>query len=58
MANKKYRRLNFEVEEEEQLIDLVRKHPCLYNKKEKDYMNSQYKARIYQEIGQKLNKSG
>lgn len=58
MVNKKYNKLDFSEQEEEQLIDLVRKHQCLYNKKAKEYMNSQFKSRIYEEIGQAINKPG
>ena len=43
---------------DEFLIELVREQPVLYDLKDKKYMNVDWKGRIWQEIGNKMQVDG
>lgn len=53
-----YTRLDFSVEQEEQLIDYVKGNPALYNPKDVQYKNKNYRDRLWTEFGSTINKSG
>ena len=39
----------------EQLSELAKMHPCLYNKQEKDFKKGEVKQRAWKEIGKELD---
>lgn len=43
---------------DELLIELVRERPVLYDLKDPKYLNADWKGRIWQEIGLKINVDG
>lgn len=53
-----YTRLDFSLDQEEELIDFVKINPALYNPKEPFYKNKMYRDRLWAEFGEKINKSG
>lgn len=53
-----YTRLEFTLEQEEELIDYVKLHPALYNPEEQMYKNKMYRDRLWEELGTKWNKTG
>lgn len=53
-----YTRLEFTLEQEEELIDYVKLHPALYNPKEQMYKNKMYRDRLWEELGTRWNKTG
>lgn len=53
-----YTRLDFSVEQEEQLIDFVKSNPPLYNPKDALYKNKMYRDRLWEDIGSILDKTG
>jgi hypothetical protein len=48
----------FTEEDDELLIDLVSKHPLLFDLSVEEYKNSKKKDRVWDEIGRVLNKKG
>ncbi|KAF5300108.1 hypothetical protein FQA39_LY11300 [Lamprigera yunnana] len=42
----------------EQLIEVVKKYPFLFNKRERDYKNTVKKSRTWEEIAVKLHLTG
>lgn len=42
----------------EKLIELVRKHECIYNTKNKNYKNVSYKTLLWEKIGATLQIQG
>lgn len=53
-----YTRLDFSVEQEEQLIEFIKDNPILYNPKDPGYKNRTYRDRLLAEFGSGINKSG
>lgn len=53
-----YTRLDFTLEQEEDLIEFVRENPALYNPKEAQYKNRNYRDRLWNEYGERINKTG
>lgn len=53
-----YTRLDFSLEQEEELIDFVRQNPALYNPKESLYKNRNYRDRTWNDFGARINKTG
>lgn len=53
-----YTRLEFTLEQEEELIDYVKLHPALYNPKEQMCKNKMYRDRLWEELGTRWNKTG
>lgn len=53
-----YTRLDFSVEQEEQLIEYVKEHPALYNPKNSLYKNKTYRDRLLAEFGVQIDKTG
>lgn len=51
-------RLDFTLDQEEELIDFVKLNPALYNPKNAHYKNKMYKDRQWLELGTKINKTG
>lgn len=51
-------RVYFSKEEDDQLIDLIKSNPPLFNIKLKSYKNITIKENIWQDIGNKMNKKG
>lgn len=56
-AKRTYTRLEFSLEQEENLIDYVKLNPVLYNPKDSMYKNKMYRDRLWDELGEQLNKS-
>lgn len=57
-AKRTYTRLEFTSDQEERLIDFVKSNPPLYNPRDSLYKNKSYRDRLWDDIGQKLEKSG
>lgn len=57
-AKRAYTRLEFTTDQEERLIDFVKSDPPMYNPKDALYKNKSYRDRLWDDIGQKLEKSG
>lgn len=57
-TKRSYTRLDFSVEQEEQLIDFVKSNPPLYNPKDALYKNKMYRDRLWEDIGSILDKTG
>lgn len=58
-ANKRlYTRLDFNTEQEEQLIEFVRENQALYNPINSLYKNKNYRDHLWVEFGGKIGKSG
>lgn len=57
-TKRNYNRLDFTLEQEEQIIDFVRHNPALHNPKESLYKNKNYRDRMWNELGTKINKAG
>lgn len=58
-ANKRsYTRLEFSLEQEEQLIEFVKANSPLFNPKDPKYKNKMYRDRLWNEIGEKFEKPG
>lgn len=57
-AKRTYTRLEFSIEQEEQLIDYVKTNPALYNPKDPQYKSRTYRDRLWEEFGQQINKTG
>lgn len=53
-----YTRLDFTLEDEEQLIDFVKSNPALYDPKSPHFKNKMYRDRLWLEFGNKIQKSG
>lgn len=57
-AKRTYTRLEFTSDQEERLIDFVKSNSPLYNPKDALYKNKSYRDRLWDEIGNQLEKSG
>lgn len=53
-----YKKLDFSFEEEEQLIEFVKDNPALYDPKDIQYKNKNYRDRLYNDFGATIEKSG
>lgn len=50
--------MDFDEYEKEILIDFVRRNPPLYNSQHERYKDSELKNRLWEQIGEKLKKTG
>lgn len=58
-ANKRsYTRLEFSLQQEEQLIEFVKVNPPLYNPKDPQFKNKTYRECLWNQIGEKFDKPG
>lgn len=57
-TKRSYNRLEFSLEQEEEIIEYVRANPPLYNPKEHLYKNKTYRDRMWNDFGAKIEKSG
>lgn len=58
-SNKRsYTRLEFSLEQEEQLIEFVKANAPLFNPKDSHYKNKMYRDRLWNQIGDKFGKPG
>lgn len=57
-SKRAYTRLEFTLEQEEQLIEYVRDNPVLYNIKDPQYKNKSFRDRLWEEFGTTISKSG
>lgn len=57
-SKRAYTRLDFSLEQEERLIDLVKENPCLYDPKDALYKNRSYRDQQWIKIGQAIDKPG
>lgn len=57
-SKRTYTRLDFNVEQEEQLIDFVKGHPALFDPKNDQYKNRSYRDQLWIQFGSTINKSG
>lgn len=53
-----YTRLEFSLENEEQLIDFVKENPALFNPSNEHYKNKTYRDRLWKEFAETIDKSG
>lgn len=53
-----YTRLDFSAEQEEQIIEFVKTNPVLINPKDPNFKNKMYRDRMWNEFGEKINKTG
>lgn len=58
VEKRNYIKLDFTLEEEDQIIDFVKQHPLMYNPKEPGYKEREKKDRLWNDLGEKLNKPG
>lgn len=57
-SKRTYTRLDFTLEQEEELIDYVKVNPALFNPTMDLYKNKMYRDRLWEELGSKLGKTG
>lgn len=57
-SKRSYTRLEFTIEQEEQLIEFVKENPALYDPKDTQYKNKNFRDRLWNEFGNKIEKSG
>lgn len=57
-AKRTYQRLEFSDETENEIIDFVKQHQELYNPKDKNYKNKIHRDGLWNEIGEKIGKTG
>lgn len=48
-------KIKFTTEDEEKIIDFVRNHEILYNKRHKEFRDSEKKQRLWLEIAEQLD---
>lgn len=53
-----YHRLDFSLEQEEKLIEFVRRNPALFNPKDVQFRNKTYRDRLWADFGSTINKTG
>lgn len=53
-----YNRLDFTIEQEEQLIEFVRTHPAIFNPKDSSYKNKGHRDRLFADFGQQISQLG
>lgn len=58
MSGNRGNRLRFSREEDDSLIEVVSKNPCLYDVKHKYYHDHALRDNIWAHIAQEINKSG
>lgn len=57
-SKRKYNKIEFTLEEEEILIELVKKNEILYNPRHKQYKDRNQKAHAWLDISREMNKKG
>lgn len=57
-SKRTYTRLEFTLEQEEQLIEFVKANPVLYDPIDAQYKNRNYRDRLWNEFGTRIEKSG
>lgn len=57
-TKRNYTRLEFSLENEEQLIEFVKENPALFNPSHEHYKNKTYRNRLWEEFGATIEKSG
>lgn len=59
MADKRnYNKLEFSDDDEMEIIDFVKQHPLLFNPKDREYKNRAMRDKLWNELGEKLSKTG
>lgn len=53
-----YKKLDFSLEQEEQLIELVKENPALYDPRDLEYKNKKYRDRLLNDFGATIGKTG
>ncbi|XP_055308526.1 uncharacterized protein LOC129572566 [Sitodiplosis mosellana] len=57
-TRKTYTKLDFSLEEEEQLIDFVKSNPPLYNPRDERFKNKMFRDRLWAKFGETIKKTG
>lgn len=55
---KTYTKLDFTLEEEEELIDFVKSNPELFNPQNEHFKNKMFRDRLWAQFGEKIDKKG
>lgn len=53
-----YKKLEFSLEEEGQIIDFVKQNPSIYNPKDSEYKDRAKRDKLWNDLGEKLSKPG